>query len=45
MVKRNISFYKVRNKLFSKHELWTKGRVHIIKFWDEKYFDIMGFWE
>ena len=37
MLKRNISFYK--KDLFQKHELCTKGKVHIINFSDEENVD------
>ena len=42
MVKRNISFYK-KNKILQKHELCTKGKVHIMNFSDKENVDVMDF--
>ena len=36
---------KERKKLLQKHELCTKGKVHIMNFSDEENVDIMDFWE
>ena len=36
---------KKRKTLLQKHELYTKGKVHIMNFSDEENFDIMDFWE
>ena len=34
---------KVRKKVLQKHELCTKGKVHIVYFSDEENVDIMDF--
>ena len=36
---------KEGKKLLQKHELCTKGKVHIINFSDKGYVDIMDFWD
>ena len=36
---------KEKKKSLQKHELWTKGKVHIMSFADEENVDIMDFWE
>ena len=36
---------KERKKFLQKHELYTKGKVHIMKFFDEENVDIVDFWE
>ena len=43
MVKRNISFYERKIDFIAKHELCTKGKVHIMNFLDEENVDIMDF--
>ena len=35
---------KEKKKLLQKHELCTKGKVHIMNFLDEENVDIMDFW-
>ena len=36
---------KEKKELLQKHELCTKGKVHIINFSDKENVDIMDFWE
>ena len=44
MVKRNLGFREI-NKVLQKHELCSKGKVHIMDFLDKGNVDIMDFWE
>ena len=36
---------KEKKKLLQKHELCTKGKVHIMNFSDEENVDIVNLWE
>ena len=45
MVKKTWVSMKERKKLLQKHELCTKGKVHVMNFSDEENANIMDFWE